>query len=304
MVKSKLIAFTTAFSIIASLGTGFITAQAEKETAEVNKGIELVYDKDSSSETTKVIKAYYKGADVIAAAALAFHVDGVEVTDVTYSTEWGGSKQFNKTDLANGNFGFSYSDTEASEPTTDKLAMMLTLTVAEDVDFKLTMTNVDLTTNTFDVIKYSDHSADRSWVNVPAYAAEGGSTPTTPLTTPPVNTYTVTFVADGNTVASETVEYNKPVTALPNASKTGYSYKWMANGEEFTASTPVTADVTVTAEYKYIWTLYKAEYAADGTLISVEISETDEPDKYNGKKENNVRWFVWDPANFMTPYEK
>lgn len=63
--------------------------------------------------------------------------------------------------------------------------------------------------------------------------------------------YTVTFKADDVEVSSVKVAENGTVATLPDApAKVGYTFsKWVANGVDFTTSTVITANTTVTAEY-------------------------------------------------------
>ena len=68
-----------------------------------------------------------------------------------------------------------------------------------------------------------------------------------------INTYTVTFKAEGSEDIKKTAEHGKTVTEIPSVpEKTGYTGKWVIGEAEFTSSTVVTSDTIVTAEYKII----------------------------------------------------
>ncbi|MGN0598717.1 MAG: InlB B-repeat-containing protein [Oscillospiraceae bacterium] len=83
--------------------------------------------------------------------------------------------------------------------------------------------------------------------------------------------YTVTFKADGTTVSTRTAAYSQTVTTLPTVpDKTGYTGKWMYNGSEFTASTVITGNITVEAEYTAIE--YTVTFKADGTTVSTQTA--------------------------------
>ena len=66
-----------------------------------------------------------------------------------------------------------------------------------------------------------------------------------------INTYTVTFVDDNGTVATETVDYGGTVTNLPDVPEVeGHTGKWVdADGNEFTATVVIKSDLIITAEY-------------------------------------------------------
>ncbi|MBP5584104.1 MAG: InlB B-repeat-containing protein, partial [Bacteroidales bacterium] len=82
-----------------------------------------------------------------------------------------------------------------------------------------------------------------------------------------VKTFTVTFVADGEEVDSQTIEYGKNATAPANPTKDGYDFvAWNGN------YTNVTADVTITAEFKVkTFTIKFVDW--DGTELSVQAIE-------------------------------
>lgn len=94
--------------------------------------------------------------------------------------------------------------------------------------------------------------------------------------------YTVTFKADDVEVSSVKVAENGTVATLPDApAKDGYTFsKWVANGEEFTTSTVITADTTVTAEYtknaeeKYGTPITEGKYAGKTLYLNEEGTTT------------------------------
>lgn len=68
-----------------------------------------------------------------------------------------------------------------------------------------------------------------------------------------INTYTVTFKAEGSADITRTADHGSTVSDIPELpEKTGYTAKWMSGGKEFTSETKVTSDMTVTAEYTII----------------------------------------------------
>ena len=82
-----------------------------------------------------------------------------------------------------------------------------------------------------------------------------------------VKTFTVTFVADGEEVDSQTIEYGKNATAPANPTKDGYDFvAWNGN------YTNVTADVTIVAEFAIkTFTIKFVDW--DGTELSVQTIE-------------------------------
>ena len=91
-----------------------------------------------------------------------------------------------------------------------------------------------------------------------------GDTPEPPT---PV-TYTVTFVADGETVDTKTVNAGETVADIPTVpEKDGYTGKWMIGNDEFTSETVINADTEVTAVYTEIIvepTTYTVTFKAEG----------------------------------------
>jgi uncharacterized repeat protein (TIGR02543 family) len=87
-----------------------------------------------------------------------------------------------------------------------------------------------------------------------------------------INQYTVTFDAAGGSVSpsARTVNYNTTLGTLPTPTKTEHTFGgWFPNangGDEFTDSTPVTADITVYAR----WTInqYTVTFDAAGGSVS------------------------------------
>ena len=83
------------------------------------------------------------------------------------------------------------------------------------------------------------------------------ATPAAPTATPepttPV-TYTVTFVADGETIATRTVNAGETVTDIPDVPEKEYKTgKWVVGDDDFTDETVINADTTVTARYSAIY---------------------------------------------------
>ena len=94
-----------------------------------------------------------------------------------------------------------------------------------------------------------------------------GDTPEPPT---PV-TYTVTFVADGETVATRTVNAGEKVTDIPDVPEKEYKTgKWVVGDDDFTNETVINADTTVTARYSAIYAnLRFVDEAGQTTNVSV-----------------------------------
>ena len=86
-----------------------------------------------------------------------------------------------------------------------------------------------------------------------------------------INTYTVTFDADGGTidgkdVAPQTVDYNQTATNPGAPVKAGYTFKeWQLDGKPYDFTTKVTADITLKAVYEI--NTYTVTFDADGGTI-------------------------------------
>ena len=99
-----------------------------------------------------------------------------------------------------------------------------------------------------------------------------------------INTYTVTFVSEGETAKTEMVEYGKSATA-PELSKEGYTLTW---DKEFTN---VRQDLTITA----VWTVntYTIKFInADGTELQSEVLEYGQMPVYDGEPSlaSDAKW--------------
>lgn len=154
---------------------------------------------------------------------------------------------------------------------------------------------------------------------------------------PQPDEYIVTFMADDAEVATRTVVSGETVTDIPAVpAKEGFTGKWMANGVEFTSSTVVTGNMTVTAEYTPITeptgeltvtsfaltegtaaatvsnttesaasvTVYVAAYDEAGTLVSVQLQTksvaadgTETFEVANSSEAASYKAFVWNDAN-------
>jgi hypothetical protein len=75
-----------------------------------------------------------------------------------------------------------------------------------------------------------------------------------------VNTYTVTFVIDGETLSTETVEYGSTVTLPEAPEKEGHTFAGWTGVPE-----TVTADVTITGSYTV--NTYTVYYKVDGRVV-------------------------------------
>ena len=79
-----------------------------------------------------------------------------------------------------------------------------------------------------------------------------------------IQSYDVTFTVDGETYATQTVEYNQPVTTpANNPSKNGYTFKeWQKDGIAYDFNAAVTGPITLTAAFDPI--SYTITYELDG----------------------------------------
>lgn len=85
----------------------------------------------------------------------------------------------------------------------------------------------------------------------PQYGNTPTTTPSAPAAATP--TYTVSFIGNDGEVYNEEVEEGGTLSDIPNVpSIDGHSGKWMYNGVEFSADTPITSDMTITAVYSVL----------------------------------------------------
>ena len=187
MKKNRLVAFATAFSLIASLCTGFISASAADnnvpavEIQEVTKGVELVYDEASSTATEKVINAYYRGLDNISSAKLNLTFPTSTVTAATFKTDFPASPTLTDEYVAEGKFNIFFSMADGTT-TADNLLGTITLTVADGTPaFKVTVDDVEIFDDAFNSINKG--SADEAWVLIPAFATATEEPEETPAPT-------------------------------------------------------------------------------------------------------------------------
>ena len=187
MKRNRLVAFATAFSLMASLCTGFISASAADnsvpsvEVQEVTKGVELVYDEASSTSTEKVINAYYRGLDDISSAKLNLAFPGDTVTAATFKTDFPASPVLTDEYVAEGKFNIFFSMADGTT-TENNLLGTITLTVAEGTPaFKVTVADVEIFNDALDSITKDD--ADESWVLIPAFATATEEPEETPAPT-------------------------------------------------------------------------------------------------------------------------
>ena len=107
-----------------------------------------------------------------------------------------------------------------------------------------------------------------------------------PLVT--INQYTLKFVADGQVVSEESVDYGSAITA-PNApAKTGYTFvSW---GD--VAATMPAKDVTYTAQYKV--NQYKLTYLIDGNVYKTYTLDYDSVITPEGDPEDDDYFYAWE----------
>ncbi|MDE5868507.1 MAG: InlB B-repeat-containing protein, partial [Anaeroplasmataceae bacterium] len=84
-----------------------------------------------------------------------------------------------------------------------------------------------------------------------------------------INSYTITFDVDNET-STISVDYLGTVTKPANPSKTGYTFKaWYFNGKEFNFSTPITADITLVAQFEI--NSYTISFDVDGVITTATV---------------------------------
>lgn len=95
-----------------------------------------------------------------------------------------------------------------------------------------------------------DEAVYDTWFD--AVYAPSGSGPEPGPSPEPGTTFTVTFDSDGGSeVEPQTVEEGQTATEPEAPTKEGYTFSgWLLEGEEYDFSTPVTADITLTAYWE------------------------------------------------------
>lgn len=109
-----------------------------------------------------------------------------------------------------------------------------------------------------------------------------------------VNTYAVTYVVDGVTVATDSVEYGTVVTLIDKLEKEGYSFSWSEAPETMPAS-----DITITGEwsinsYLVTYIIDGEVYATDSVVYGATITLPEVPEKENST-------FEWEEAPTTMP---
>ena len=121
-------------------------------------------------------------------------------------------------------------------------------------------------------------------------------------------TYTVTFLTDGGTsVATQTVEKGKTATKPTNPTKSGSTFvEWRLNGSTYNFSTPVTANIELTA----VWEREKAKYTVtfkDGNnvIATQTVTEGSTVTRPNNPTKSGYTFRAWtlngSTYNFSTP---
>ncbi|MGN1105929.1 MAG: FecR domain-containing protein [Huintestinicola sp.] len=174
----------------------------------------------------------------------------------------------------------------------------ITLTSSEDPTYSKTIT-ADYGTLLSDVLPDVPEVTGYTgvWKIGGTVLVSGGITVTSDLDIKAVytiNTYTVTFKAEGSADVTRTADHGTTIASIPEIpEKTGYTAKWVSGGKEFTSETVITSDMTVTAEYtiiSYKITLtseadasYSKTITADyGTLLSDVLPDVPEVTGYTG----------------------
>ncbi len=102
------------------------------------------------------------------------------------------------------------------------------------------------------------------WQDVPTVMPEYDVTLTGSFV---INTYTLSYVVDGETIGSESVTYNAPVVAQPEPTKEGYTFSGWSNLPEVMPANDVTVVGSFTANS------YTVTYTVDGEVVSTEVVE-------------------------------
>ncbi|MGN0642601.1 MAG: FecR domain-containing protein [Huintestinicola sp.] len=122
-----------------------------------------------------------------------------------------------------------------------------------------------------------------------------------PIDDDPTEKYTVSFICEGSTIYSESVEKGKTVKNIPEIpEKTGYTGKWISGGKEFSSQTVIMGDMTVTAVYTA--NKYTVSFISDDGVIATrsadygstlsDIPEIPEKTGYTGKWMSGVNEFT------------
>lgn len=107
-------------------------------------------------------------------------------------------------------------------------------------------------------------------------------------------TYTVTFVSEGVTVSTATVEHDKPITAPADPVREGYVFE----GWNPAVAETATADVTYTAQWREI---FDVAWIVDGTRVASGTTESTETLKVPADPEKDAYEFTgwFDAAGVM-----
>ena len=139
--------------------------ETPEEEPVVTEGVQLVYDAENSTETSKVVKAYYKGVEGLYGATVTIDADiALEAADFAVAFE-GIAPTKNSEKIADGEYTVVFS-TSADDPLSNEDALLgtYTLTVpAGTTDFKLAVTFVDITDPDYETYK----PTVESWIIVP-----------------------------------------------------------------------------------------------------------------------------------------
>lgn len=107
-------------------------------------------------------------------------------------------------------------------------------------------------------------------------------------------TYTITFVSEGVTVSTATVEHDKPITAPADPVREGYVFE----GWNPAVAETATADVTYTAQWREI---FDVAWIVDGTRVASGTTESTETLKVPADPEKDAYEFTgwFDAAGVM-----
>ncbi|MGN0695579.1 MAG: FecR domain-containing protein, partial [Oscillospiraceae bacterium] len=160
------------------------------------------------------------------------------------------SESENKTTAAPGHPMGNLSKTTSVPHVTTWTDTVVTTSVSESVTTTVPASDSETTTTV--TVPTSD-SETTTTVTVPedSEATTTAETVTeTTTTVQEIEKFIVCFVCGGEVLYDEEVENGGNVSYIPDIpEQEGYTAKWVYNGSEFTSSTEVTSDITVTAEY-------------------------------------------------------
>ena len=233
-MNKKIVSVISAASMIFTMGIGFAVEAADLEVApDVSFGIQLVYDAESSTDTSKVINMYYKGSADAASIGvpLYFPSESVTAATVKMASVYTGTvtSQYYKEE---GKFDFAYGETigTASE---NNFVGTITLTVAENID------SFKATAKTYLMDSELNEGEEDTWVMIPGNKKQT----VTPITE--AGTKVVRHTDGLDTPAEYWVAELDPATATFNTIKVVATDSTGATAEDTKTITTLTGDAVI-----------------------------------------------------------